>query len=621
MNIHILIPVWGAKYILAFINIAMPTLLAPGNIPALARECNITVVFLTTKDALNIIPQQPGYEELARYCCIEYEFIDDLIAGYNVYAIPLTLAFVRGVSRVGPAMTETYFIFYNADFIIADGGLAAVLTQIRQGKDIILATSFRVNAEDVEPRLVEMPHDDNGSLILPPRQMVAMALKHMHHTVRSRIANQDFYNCYHWNQVYWQVDKQTLLARYFLATLFCVHPTVFRRDITSFIDYSFCQDFCPGGSIVAMTDSDDFFIMELQNASQELSYLKPGKPNLNYTARSLSGWTTSLHRKISHFETIIHSGQLPEKTVTERQEFQHFMNGVYKRLSHSPVESAAHFHWIGAVRQWVKRKVIYDKTCEFNELAFTGLRMSVVRLPPRCYQYAQGKMADLAMAFLGTPPRTLPWHPLWVNYRLLLQHIRQATKQDGEILYISDGFDYDPLFEDKKAVHKIFICDVLNGHLQELFPNKNFSTCIIIVDYFHSSLIKKTIDAVGPYLHGKRDVIAYFGRNMVPLRNKCSHHFMDNYLQGIQDLAVYQADIVCINNIGGVRLLSEILQAAADVQSRPFWNSLKLIASALACLINNLYCVHFSPRRGMTGVTGILALLSLKQDAGDRGDK
>ena len=184
-NIHILIPVWGEDYLTAFMNTAMKTLLAPDNIPLIAKNFAVTAVFLTTKESIEYIPGHDNFKSLSEACTVEYEPIDDLLADSSDYAIPLTLAYVRGITRTGQNMTNTYFIFFNADFILSNGSLAHVQKLIQQDNDIILATSFRANSGDILPELQNFFDSHNG--IIPSRTLARLSLKHSQHALESGI--------------------------------------------------------------------------------------------------------------------------------------------------------------------------------------------------------------------------------------------------------------------------------------------------------------------------------------------------------------------------------------------------------------------------------------------------
>ena len=605
-RLHILIPVWGERYLSTFMRTAMAMLLAPGNIPFLARHCGLTVVFLTTAGSVACIRQTENFSELSSYCSVEYETIDDLLVNSGDYTVPLTLAFVRGMTRLGRAMTQTYFIFYNADFCLADGSMKAVWERMRQGSDIILGTSFRADAEAIVPELRNLLTARRAAV--PPRELAALALRHRHHSVIARTVNQTAYDASYWNQIYWSVDGQTVLARYFLSTLFCFRPSEFHRTIDSFIDYNMVGRFCPLGKVAAIEDSDDFFLLELQSFQQELYFLKMGTPSARHVAASLASWTTSWHRFQSRFETVIHGAELPAHLEEERRRFHAFMDDVTRRLPARVHAPETHYHWIGGLLLWERRKMLYDREHRETGLPLSGVSVPLARMTVGLERKINGRIAGIAALLLGVPPRAFPWHPLWGNYRVLRRALRAHVPKTEALLYVTDGFAYDGIVAKHGSVTKVLAADVLNGHLGELCPGKVFSHCLIAVEYdvFDAG---RFLELLAPHMHGPKKVMVFWGGAMKKLTKT---HFMDVYFHTLQALAPYGPSLSHVGNLWGLTLTAWVLNGLRLVRLNPVWHLPRMLGVACLCLFNNLYCAFLARERGTPGATGVLAVLSLE---------
>lgn len=608
-NIHILIPVWGEHYLSAFMNASMATLLAPQNIPFLAKECNVTTVFLTKNDSIQYIQQHDIFSKLSDICKVEYDTIDDIIADTKNYAIPLTLAYVRGVTRTGHDMTKTYFIFFTADFILSNGSMAHVLQLIKQKNDIIFATSFRARYDAIYPKIHELIDSNHG--IISPRALAKISLAYKHHTVTSRIVNQSDYTNIHWNQIYWQVDSQTILARYFLTTIFCFRPTVFNESIDSFFDYNIIASFCPTGKATAIEDSDDFFLLEMQNFQQELYLLKMGKPDSRSVADSVSAWTTAWHRSLSRYETVIHGGDLPDNLEEERCRFHNFMGDMEKRLTPHPICPQTHHHWVGALRYWTKSKMRYDREHQ-GPLPCTGMTMPLARLDASMEKKTQGRLAQIIAYFLGVPPKAYPWHPLWENYRAIRKTLESNCPRKQELLFITDSFFYDGIVMEHGNVTKIFAADAMNGHLDKLCSGKKFSACFIAVECDNLD-IQRMVKNIAAHLEGAQTIMIFFGRTMTRL-SPANKHFMDVYYHAMSDLSRYKPHLSHVGNWVGLTLTAWMLDAIRRVKLNPVWHLPQMIAVALACLVNNLSSAFFAFKGKTPGVIGVLAVFSLKGD-------
>src|SRR5262245_37807379 len=87
----VLMPVWGEAFVRRFLDCCLPTLLAPGNLPALARALPTHFVLLTETTDVALVAGHPAWRQLARCCATEIATIDDLIVDRHHHAT-LTLA-------------------------------------------------------------------------------------------------------------------------------------------------------------------------------------------------------------------------------------------------------------------------------------------------------------------------------------------------------------------------------------------------------------------------------------------------------------------------------------------------------------------------------------------------
>ena len=110
---------WGERYVGDLLEVTVPALLAPGNLPALAGEFECEFVVVTETRFFDRFMRSVSIHGLLRFADLRLVPIDDLLSPW--YGITLTYALVRGFADLGSAMTDTHLIFLNADFIVADG--------------------------------------------------------------------------------------------------------------------------------------------------------------------------------------------------------------------------------------------------------------------------------------------------------------------------------------------------------------------------------------------------------------------------------------------------------------------------------------------------------------------
>src|ERR1700752_3982963 len=104
--IKIILPVWGPRFIAQFLDFCLPSLLARGNIPALANALPTEFVLLTSSQDENVIKQHAAWRSLNEICRTGLLLNDDLITHGN-HTTTLTLAYTRAIRLTGDAMLDT----------------------------------------------------------------------------------------------------------------------------------------------------------------------------------------------------------------------------------------------------------------------------------------------------------------------------------------------------------------------------------------------------------------------------------------------------------------------------------------------------------------------------------
>lgn len=443
--------VWGAAYIERFASLALPSFLAPGNLPALAAETNLEVVILTSRNDIANFRMHDTFKRLQTVCPVSFIDIDDLITN-GLYGVTLTLAYARAMFRYGSAMTSTHFVLMNADFILADGSLRSLARHIRAGRSIVLGPSFRSTAEAVEPELERAVDPASGTLVMKPREMVELALAHPHPTTIAKTITQGLCHSDHPNQLFWQIDRQTVLARYFLIFPLCLRPEREVTAINSYIDYCFLPEMCPSGDEAVMDDSDEFFMLELQNSDQERFMVQLGQQTTRDVARRLQAWTTAEHRRAARHDVVFHAGEIPPETQQARRVAQEYVDKVAQHLG-KPLPHAFHRHWIGGVRAWKERRSAQGLPASAIEIAPLPARSTLRLLAfharasiPPAIAFLQRVTRRCARLLLGRPPCVTAFHPEWLDYRFLTSVVDAIPSDSGTRLLVV-GRQSETLFQ------------------------------------------------------------------------------------------------------------------------------------------------------------------------------
>src|SRR3974377_2317217 len=238
-QIQLLLPVWGKRFISQFLQVSLPTLLAPGNLPSIAKSLPCRFIFLTSSEDMVDLANHPAIQcHLRGLCEVEFTNIDDLITGDN-YSTTVTLAYARAVRAAGAAMLDTRFFFIISDYIMADGSLARVLAKIQAGYSGVVAGNFQVVEEEAKGSFFRTFDRGETRIAAHPRDLIRWAIPHLHPLTVAHMVNFPVCHSIGSNRLFWRVDEDTLIGRFYLMHMICIRPEVADFVFGSFCDCSF----------------------------------------------------------------------------------------------------------------------------------------------------------------------------------------------------------------------------------------------------------------------------------------------------------------------------------------------------------------------------------------------
>lgn len=453
-KVKFLTVVWGERYIERFCSLSVPSLIAPGNLPSLTVGTELEVVIMTREADRRYFERNLSFLRLCVICLVRFVPIDDLITT-GVYGVTLTLAYARPIIACGDDMLNTHFVFMNADFVLADGSLRSLGRHIKDGRSIVLGPSYRAIAEEVETALDTLVDRDSGVLEVAPRELVRLSLPHPHRTTVAKTMNQQVFCCTHPNQLFWQVDRNTLLGRYFLIFMLCIKPERVISNINCYCDYSFIPELCPSGDEVAMGDSDEFFMLEMQNRTQETFMLRQGMLPYRRIAASLQEWATAEHRRVADYDIIFHSDEIPALLADAKREADLAVGSIRKFLG-KPKSHVNHHYWVMGVETWKAFRQQQGLPCEPPELApyRLGLREHYLLGKQRLARYLRQTIRKLVRAIrrierlvMSEPGRSSTTGTYWQMTQLLTKLRLELLRKEAPILLIGHPSDLSAIVE------------------------------------------------------------------------------------------------------------------------------------------------------------------------------
>jgi Macrocin-O-methyltransferase (TylF) len=360
---------WGGKYVDTLLSLTMPALLAPGNLPYVASEVPCELVILTQKRFFSKFNYHPTIARVRNICPVRFIRLDDLIVAKDKYGMTLTYALHRGFSDLGPAMTEHWQIFLNADFILADGSLRTVIGHLSRGQRIVASPSYCTIAEEVTPELRKHLDAATSTLSISHRELARLILQHRHTVIRGKTVNQTSFHMRYADQFYWSVDDTTLIGYQMPVSIVGLQPERYLPEPNSYWDYGLIWEYCPQAEVCVIGDSDEFVMLELRDKSVAEDQVVPGPPNKQEIAERMVTWVTPYQRHFLNFPLTLHDRDLPPNIDDARVKLRLFVDEVMSNAPPLPSHikhSQWEYHWAdfqaarrlsSRIRSWVKARL------------------------------------------------------------------------------------------------------------------------------------------------------------------------------------------------------------------------------------------------------------------------
>jgi len=173
---------WGEEFLGYFLDYCLPSLLAPGNIPALENKADSRFLIYTTAEDWAVMRGQPVFALLAKQ--IEPVWLEMKRPADDTSKMR---AMSEGHTALAQAMHRAgvYGAFVYPDTVFADGVVAEAQRLAKAGKKVVLANCPRFANEGFLSALTTRGVQRTGQpMVLKPEALIALAIPHMHSETR-----------------------------------------------------------------------------------------------------------------------------------------------------------------------------------------------------------------------------------------------------------------------------------------------------------------------------------------------------------------------------------------------------------------------------------------------------
>lgn len=424
-NIQILLPVWGARYTRDFLELCLPSLLAPGNIPALSELARCSLVLLAPAGDAAVISQTPLWGLLQRCCETRIEPIDALVSESS--STVLTLAYALAIRVTGPQAPDTCFVPLVADYVVADGSLLRVVERVFAGAGAVLAGNFVIERETALT-VLQQSKDGEGVLAIGAEALVKLSLGALHPATRAQVVDVGSRYDPLTNRLFWRVDDHCMVGRFFLMHMIAIRPEISDFIIAASSDYGLVPELCPSGAVVRMMDSDDYFAVECQPRGSSSPPPSAAPLDLRSLADGIAPWATALHRENALHALVFHCGPPSPRLRQTIARSGAWVAQIGALLNaRPPMPFRHHPLWWRALDHHAATALIEQDPA----------RLAAITGDPSVASTIGHGVSRWRAILLGRAPYFRPWHPRWIDARALKQSLA-VVSTNARVAVVAD---------------------------------------------------------------------------------------------------------------------------------------------------------------------------------------
>jgi hypothetical protein len=299
-------PVWGAGHTGLFLNVGLPSLLAPGNLPGLASNPQTRYLIYTLPEYEKDIRTAPSFGRLARVLTVEIDLIRQEIVSPHRTMSDCHMDSFRRAEEAGAAA-----VFLPPDCVWSDGSMVRLEGLTQSGKSVVHMSGIRLDRDGFVPELAGQYAENRTVLTLKARELVATGLRHLH-----PIALRHFFDEYEGGlmpaNLVWTVKNEGLLLRCFHLHPLMVKTQVPLAEFNSTIDDDLALRACPDTSRdYVVADSDELLAFEMSSLNHVVGTVCP-KGSIEGIAAWAKYGTNARHRELIRHCIRVHSVPVTE---------------------------------------------------------------------------------------------------------------------------------------------------------------------------------------------------------------------------------------------------------------------------------------------------------------------
>lgn len=262
LRVTIVTAVWGKWHLDMHLDVNLPTLLAPGNLPALAEYCDATYLIFTRKADFARLNSAPEIEALRRIMSVEFRWLDeaDLKDPIATHHKAWAQATKEATER------DSLVLLMPPDVAWGDNSFASVVERLKNGVRAIFMTYLRAESASFVEALLRRKSKDGIVNRVPPQEMVELCVRSLHPLMAAYLRDSEYFPI-HPEMILWAVPGEGFAVRVLAREMFIFDPGCIELNSVSLVAQSLAEE-----ELAFMADSDELFAVSLAPLGKDIDW-------------------------------------------------------------------------------------------------------------------------------------------------------------------------------------------------------------------------------------------------------------------------------------------------------------------------------------------------------------
>jgi hypothetical protein len=314
-GVYVIIPVWGEAYTRRWLEFSLPSLLADGNLPAVAQRYSTKVLLYTTREDLDLILPHPAVTMLRDIAPLRVNTIADRREDATKQHSGNLMVKCHGAGLM-QAWNDDHGVFgLVADSVFGNTCFASACEHINAGKRAVVTQGFGVLEDEFGAQLDSAGLRNQTALSIPHRTLVRIMFETMHPAWAAKFW--DAPQCTsHPGFMYWRLGERSLLMRvWHLYPMFIYpeRPPVTEGSLDDNLITVALSD--PASQCAALDDSDACMFVDVMDSKKRHDLhsiqVMPHPYSVDYVASWAEKWARPPHCfNVWNYKFWVHDGPL-----------------------------------------------------------------------------------------------------------------------------------------------------------------------------------------------------------------------------------------------------------------------------------------------------------------------